>query len=128
MYTVLKHIATDRLRRRQLKAGDAQAEPAHARSCEDLLRLRTDCEGALRHLLSRTSLTEAAVILLRDVFEFEYAEIAPLLGKTEATCRQFLRRARMRTGRGRRRAMRKKVMCTGAGKRSQLETPHGSSA
>jgi RNA polymerase sigma factor (sigma-70 family) len=100
MYTVLKNIAIDRLRRRQLEAGHAEAEPAHERSSEDLLRLRTDCEGALRHLLSRTSLTEAAAILLRDVFEFEYAEIAPLLGKTETTCRQFLRRARTRTGRG----------------------------
>jgi hypothetical protein len=47
--------------------------------------------------VSRASLTEAAAILLRDVFEFDYAEIARLVGKTETTCRQFLQRARTRT-------------------------------
>ena len=99
MYTVLRNIAIDRLRRQQLEMEHAEAEPAHERSSEDVLKLRADCEGALRHLLSRTSLTEAASILLRDVFEFDYAEIARLLGKTEATCRQFLKRARTRTAR-----------------------------
>ncbi len=99
LYTVLRNIAIDRLRRQQLEAQHAQPEPAQEQSSEDLLQLRADCEGALRHLLRRTSLTEAASILLRDVFEFEYAEIALLLGKTETTCRQFLRRARTRTRR-----------------------------
>ena len=99
MYTVLKNIAIDRLRRQQLEAEHAETEPAHERSSEELLKLRADCEGALRHLLSRTSLTEAAAILLRDVFEFDYVEIARLVGKTETTCRQFLQRARTRTRR-----------------------------
>jgi RNA polymerase sigma-70 factor (ECF subfamily) len=99
MYTVLRHIAIDRLRRRQFEAEHAEPEPAHERSPEELLRLRADCESALRHLLRRTSLTEAAAILLRDVFELDYAEIARLAGKTEATCRQFLQRARSRTRR-----------------------------
>jgi RNA polymerase sigma factor (sigma-70 family) len=99
MYTVLRNIAIDRLRRQRLEIEHAEAEPTHERSSEDLLKLRADCEGALRHLLSRTSLTEAAAILLRDVFEFDYAEIARLVGKTETTCRQFLQRARIRTRR-----------------------------
>jgi RNA polymerase sigma-70 factor (ECF subfamily) len=99
MYTVLKNIAIDRFRRQQLEAELAETEPAHERSSEDLVKLRADSEGALRHLLSRTSLTEAAAILLRDVFEFDYAEIARLIGKTESTCRQFLKRARTRTHR-----------------------------
>jgi RNA polymerase sigma-70 factor (ECF subfamily) len=34
------------------------------------------------------------VFLLREVFDYEYAEIAAMLGKTEANCRQILRRAR----------------------------------
>jgi RNA polymerase sigma-70 factor (ECF subfamily) len=97
MYTVLKNIAIDRLRRRQLEAGHAETEMGHERSSEEMLKLRADCEGALRHLLSRTSLTEAAAILLRDVFEFDYAEIARLVGKSESACRQFLQRARTRT-------------------------------
>ena len=96
MYTVLKNIAIDRLRRRQLEAEHAEIEMGHERSSEEALKLRADCEAALRHLLSHTSLTEAAAILLRDVFEFDYAEIARLVGKTESTCRQFLQRARTR--------------------------------
>jgi RNA polymerase sigma-70 factor (ECF subfamily) len=99
MYTVLKNIAIDRLRRQHLEAEHAETETAHERTSEELLKLRADCEDALRHLLSRTSLTEAAAILLRDVFEFDYAEIARLVGKTETTCRQFLQRARTRTHR-----------------------------
>jgi RNA polymerase sigma factor (sigma-70 family) len=99
MYTVLRNIAIDRLRRQQLEAEHAEAEPGHERSAEELLELRADCENALRHLLSRSSPTEAAAILLRDVFEFDYAEIARLVGKTETACRQFLKRARTRTRR-----------------------------
>jgi RNA polymerase sigma-70 factor (ECF subfamily) len=100
MYTVLRNIAIDRLRRQRFEAEHAEAEPAPGRSPEEQLRLRADCEAALRHLLGRTSLAEAAAILLRDVFELDYAEIARLVGKTEPACRQFLQRARTRTRRG----------------------------
>jgi RNA polymerase sigma-70 factor, ECF subfamily len=34
------------------------------------------------------------VFLLREVFDYEYAEIASLVGKSEANCRQISRRAR----------------------------------
>ena len=96
MYTVLKNIAIDRLRKRQLEAEQPETELAYERSSEDLLKLRTDCEDALRHLLSRTSLTEAVAILLRDVFEFEYAEIAALLGRTPGAVREFISQCRKR--------------------------------
>jgi RNA polymerase sigma-70 factor (ECF subfamily) len=45
-------------------------------------------------VLQRLTPAERAVLLLRDVFEYEYAEIAELLQKSEAACRQLLRRAR----------------------------------
>jgi Sigma-70, region 4 len=61
------------------------------------MEVRSDCEAALRHLLSRVSPAEAAAILLRDVFEFEYDEIARIVGKSETASRQFLHRARTRT-------------------------------
>lgn len=38
---------------------------------------------------------QRAVFLLREVFDFDYAEIAPILGKSEASCRQLLSRARL---------------------------------
>jgi RNA polymerase sigma-70 factor (ECF subfamily) len=47
-------------------------------------------------LLETLSPTERAVFLLREVFEFDYPEIAGILGKTEIHCRQLLSRARQR--------------------------------
>ena len=45
-------------------------------------------------VLQRLTPAERAVLLLRDVFAFDYAEIAALVGKTEAACRKLLERAR----------------------------------
>ena len=45
-------------------------------------------------VLQKLTPSERAVLLLREVFEYEYGEIATLLHKSEAACRQLLRRAR----------------------------------
>jgi RNA polymerase sigma-70 factor (ECF subfamily) len=45
-------------------------------------------------LLERLTPVERAVFLLREVFEYEYSEIAAILSQSEANCRQILRRAR----------------------------------
>lgn len=45
-------------------------------------------------VLQRLTPAERAVLLLRDVFDFEYAEIAELVGKNEPACRKLLERAR----------------------------------
>jgi len=45
-------------------------------------------------LLERLTPVERAVFLLREVFEYEYTEIAEAIGRTEANCRQILRRAK----------------------------------
>lgn len=45
-------------------------------------------------LLERLSPMERAVFLLREVFDYDYSEIAQTLGQSEANCRQILRRAR----------------------------------
>jgi RNA polymerase sigma-70 factor (ECF subfamily) len=45
-------------------------------------------------LLERLTPIERAVFLLREVFEYEYAEVSSVLGQSEANCRQILRRAR----------------------------------
>jgi RNA polymerase sigma-70 factor (ECF subfamily) len=49
---------------------------------------------ALLHLLERLSPLERAVFLLRQVFDYDYAEIATIVGKSAANCRQVLHRAR----------------------------------
>ena len=45
-------------------------------------------------LLERLNPTERAIFLLREVFDYGYAEIARIVGKSEANCRQLARRAR----------------------------------
>jgi RNA polymerase sigma-70 factor (ECF subfamily) len=45
-------------------------------------------------LLERLTPIERAVFLLREVFDYDYSEIARTVGKDEANCRQILRRAR----------------------------------
>ena len=45
-------------------------------------------------LLQRLTPAERAVLLLHDVFDMSHAEIAALLGKSDAACRQLLKRAR----------------------------------
>jgi RNA polymerase sigma factor (sigma-70 family) len=45
-------------------------------------------------LLERLNPIERAVFLLREVFDYDYPAIAAAVGRTEANCRQILRRAR----------------------------------
>src|SRR5437016_8305273 len=45
-------------------------------------------------MLERLTPVERAVFLLREVFDYQYSEIAATLGLNEANCRQILRRAR----------------------------------
>src|SRR6185312_584373 len=45
-------------------------------------------------LLESLSPLERAVFLLREVFDYEYAEIAQITGREEAACRQLFSRAK----------------------------------
>jgi len=45
-------------------------------------------------VLQRLTPAERAVLLLRDVFDFDYKEIAALVDKSEPACRKLLERAR----------------------------------
>lgn len=54
-------------------------------------------------LLERLGPVERAVFLLHDVFDYGYGEIAAMVGKSEAACRQVLHRARERVAEPRRR-------------------------
>ena len=67
------------------------------------LKLDESLSMAFLLLLERLTPMERAVFLLREVFEYEYAEIAGVLGQNEANCRQILRRARQHVGDIRRR-------------------------
>jgi RNA polymerase sigma-70 factor, ECF subfamily len=57
-------------------------------------RLDESLSMAFLLLLERLTPMERAVFLLREVFDYEYSEIARTLGQNEANCRQILGRAR----------------------------------
>ncbi|MDP9602525.1 UNVERIFIED_ORG: RNA polymerase sigma-70 factor (ECF subfamily) [Variovorax paradoxus] len=97
--TVMQNLAIDRLRRdgwmqrwlkeaggRSLEAPSAEAEAAQAESIERALRL----------IAARLSPTDGAAVLLSEVFEASFREIAEAGGRTEAACRQQLHRALLR--------------------------------
>jgi RNA polymerase sigma-70 factor, ECF subfamily len=52
-------------------------------------------------LLERLTPAERAAFLLREVFEYDYPEIAHVLDRSEAACRQLVRRARQHVAAGR---------------------------
>jgi RNA polymerase sigma-70 factor (ECF subfamily) len=51
-------------------------------------------------LLENLSPDERAVFLLREVFDYDYAEIAKIIGKTTANCRKLASRAKAEIARG----------------------------
>jgi RNA polymerase sigma-70 factor (ECF subfamily) len=64
----------------------------------DLLHIDESVSMAFLVMLERLTAVERAVFLLREVFEYEYGEIANIVGETEANCRQILHRARQHVG------------------------------
>ncbi len=70
-----------------LTNGAAEDPAAHAEEADSL-------SMAFLLLLERLSPVERAVFLLHDVFSYGYDEIATIVGKSEANCRQLASRAR----------------------------------
>jgi len=99
--TILTRLAIDYLRsakvRREVYVGPWLPEPLL--SSEELTPLDTyeqqeSISNAFLVLLETLSPVERAVFLLREVFDYEYREIAPIVNKSEANCRQLFKRAR----------------------------------
>ncbi|KJV33783.1 RNA polymerase sigma-70 factor [Luteibacter yeojuensis] len=61
---------------------------------EDLQELASDVSVAFLAVLERLAPEARAAFLLREVFDEDYPEIARVLGKSEAACRQLVHRAR----------------------------------
>jgi RNA polymerase sigma-70 factor (ECF subfamily) len=70
---------------------------------EETVEAMDSISYAFMVLLERLGPVERAVFLLRDVFDYDYGEIARVVGRNEATCRQTLHRARERLSHGRER-------------------------
>ncbi|WP_420640657.1 RNA polymerase sigma-70 factor [Candidatus Leptofilum sp.] len=63
-------------------------------STEGAIILSESISIAFLVLLENLSPTERAVYLLREVFDYGYADIARMVNKSEAACRQLVRRAK----------------------------------
>lgn len=60
----------------------------------ETIRVDESLSMAFLVMLERLTAIERAVFLLREVFEYEYSEIAAVLGQSETNCRQILSRAK----------------------------------
>lgn len=80
--------------------GDLFGQARLAASPESLLEQHSDVSFAFLLLLERLKPEERAAFLLREVFDNDYPDIAAILQKTEASCRQLVHRARQRLASG----------------------------
>ena len=94
--TVVKRLCLNHLQsaqvRRELNVDPDGSEPALSENSVERYALAS--LSALTILLERLSPKERAVLLLRDVFDCDYDEIASVISNRADTCRQLLRRAR----------------------------------
>jgi RNA polymerase sigma-70 factor (ECF subfamily) len=70
------------------------AEPLHAANPEERVDTEESISLAFLMLLEQLQPIERAVFLLREVFEYDYPEIATFLDKSEVACRQWFSRAK----------------------------------
>jgi RNA polymerase sigma-70 factor (TIGR02957 family) len=99
--TVTTRLAIDQLRsaraRRERYVGEWLPEPIVTDGAEDpasQAEMADSLSLAMLVLLESLSPEQRAVLLLRDVFDYGYDEIAGIVGKSEANVRQLASRAR----------------------------------
>lgn len=103
LVTITTRLSIDRLRSRQHEretyTGWWIPEPVVEMvedTPETAVELASEVSVALLWVLERLSPEERAAFLMRKVFDQDYAELAAMLGKSEAACRQLVHRAQER--------------------------------
>jgi RNA polymerase sigma-70 factor (TIGR02957 family) len=100
LVTVTTRLAIDRLRAakvaREHYPGIWLPEPevADPDTPESLVERADDLSVAFLAVLERLGPEARAAYLMREVFDADYAEVAAMLGKSEAACRQLVSRAK----------------------------------
>src|SRR6266516_3458403 len=102
--TIISRLCVDQLhlarRQREQYLGPWLPEPIITAETLDVIRPEERVEKeetismAFLLLLEQLQPVERAVFLLREVFDYDYAEIANFLGKSEVACRQWFSRAK----------------------------------
>ena len=105
--TITTRLAIDELRsarsQRETYFGPWLPEPLvneHAADVADAAEAAESLTMAFLVVLEKLSPVERAVFLMREVFDYDYDDIARIVGKSQANCRQLARRARHRIERG----------------------------
>ncbi|MDO9353541.1 MAG: RNA polymerase sigma factor SigJ [Solirubrobacteraceae bacterium] len=105
--TVATRLSIDTLRsarvRRETYVGTWLPEPLLADPSPgpaDRAELADSLSQALLIALERLSPVERAAFLLREAFDYDYAQIAPIIDRTEANARQLVARAKKHVGAG----------------------------
>jgi RNA polymerase sigma-70 factor (ECF subfamily) len=105
--TIVVRLCLDHLRsarsRREVYVGPWLPEPLVTTGRADLtdtLELRESLSFAFLLMLEKLTPLERAVFVLREVFDFDYSEIAVTVDKSEANCRQVFHRAKRRIHEG----------------------------
>lgn len=103
LVTVVTRLCIDRLRsakqEREAYTGPWLPEPLilpEPATPEWAAELASDVSVAFLTMLERLAPEERAAFLLHQVFDFDYADIAAMLGKSQPACRQLVHRARER--------------------------------
>jgi RNA polymerase sigma-70 factor (ECF subfamily) len=96
--TILTRLCIDHLRsarvQRESYVGEWLPEPVATTGMD--IGMAESLTMAFLVLLENLSPAERAAFLLHDVFDYDYAEIAQMTGKTETNCRQMVHRAKER--------------------------------
>jgi RNA polymerase sigma-70 factor (ECF subfamily) len=100
LVTVVTRLAIDRLRaaktEREAYVGEWLPEPIvgwDLDTPEAIVERAGELSVAFLHMLERLAPEERAAFLLRQAFDYDYGEIARMLGKNEAAVRQMIHRA-----------------------------------
>lgn len=103
LVTITTRLCLDRLRElkqeRETCAGACMPEPVvhdFIPSPETQRELIDEASAAFLMILERLGPEERAAFLLHEVFDYDYPEMAQVLGKSEPACRQVIHRARSR--------------------------------
>jgi RNA polymerase sigma-70 factor (ECF subfamily) len=103
LVTITTHLCLDRLRElkqeREHYVGPWLPEPSvedQFPSPEMQLEFAEEVSVAFLAVVERLGPKEREAFLLHDVFDYDYSEVARMLGKAEPTCRQMIHRARVR--------------------------------
>jgi RNA polymerase sigma-70 factor (ECF subfamily) len=123
LVTTVTRLCIDRLRiartEREQYVGPWLPEPLigdTAPAADARAELSSSLSIAFLVVLEQLAPDERAAFLLHEVFDTDYREIAEILGKSEAACRQIVSRARRRV-----RGQRPRTQVTDAARRSVLE-------